>query len=50
MDNNLLQKANDIRRGEEVKPAEAIKIAKELAEAATFRCGAAPCATPPRYE
>jgi predicted acylesterase/phospholipase RssA len=32
MDSNLLQKANDIRRGEEVKPAEGFAIAKELAK------------------
>ncbi len=36
MDNNLLQKANDIRRGEEVKPVEAFKIAKELAKQQYF--------------
>lgn len=27
-----MQKANDIRRGEAIKPAEAFKIAKELAQ------------------
>ena len=36
MDNDLLQKANDIRRGEDVKPAEAFRIAKELAKQQHF--------------
>ena len=29
MNNELLQQANDIRRGEEIKPAEAFKLAKQ---------------------
>jgi hypothetical protein len=36
MDSNLLQKANDIRRGEKVEPAEGFAIAKELAKSQSF--------------
>jgi predicted acylesterase/phospholipase RssA len=36
MEKNLLQQANDIRRGEAVKSAEAFKIAKELAKSQNF--------------
>jgi predicted acylesterase/phospholipase RssA len=36
MNNDLLQQANDIRRGEEIKPAEAFKLAKELAREQCF--------------
>ena len=36
MSNDLLQQANDIRRGEAIKPAEAFKLAKELAKRQYF--------------
>ncbi|MDH5537561.1 MAG: patatin-like phospholipase family protein, partial [Betaproteobacteria bacterium] len=36
MGSDPLQKANDIRRGEAVKPADAFKIAKELAKSQSF--------------
>ena len=36
MNNELLQQANDIRRGEEIKPADAFKLAKELAREQCF--------------
>lgn len=36
MGDNLLQKANDIRRGENVEPAEGFKTAKELAKRQQF--------------
>jgi len=36
MSDDLLQKANDIRRGEAIEPAEGFRIAKELAKSQSF--------------